>query len=84
MALNRANVILFGIRRVLNLRLTPDSTASRTKKLISDYRNCLQRLRKNNTRHSEDSDTLRALIHVSIQADEFKMVRDRVSSISLP
>jgi hypothetical protein len=74
-ALNRANVVLFDIRRLLNLRLTPDSTAS---KFISDYRNCLQRLRKNNARLSEDSDTLRALLLVSIQDNEFEMVRDSI------
>ena len=74
-ALNRANVVLFDIRRLLNIRLTPDSTAT---KFISDYRDCLQRLRKNNARLSEDMDTLRALLLVSIQDDDFDTVRDSI------
>lgn len=74
-ALNRANVVLFDIRRLLNLRLDPDTTAT---KFISDYRDCLQRLRKNNARLSEDTDTLRALLLVSIQDDDFEMVRDTI------
>jgi hypothetical protein len=74
-ALNRANVVLFDIRRLLHLRLDPDGTAS---KFISDYRDCLQRLRKNNARLAEDTDTLRALLLVSIQDDGFEMVRDSI------
>ncbi|KAI2513043.1 hypothetical protein MHU86_1334 [Fragilaria crotonensis] len=57
-ALNRANVVLFDIRRLLHLRLDPDTSAS---KFISAYRECLQRLRKNHARLSDDTDTLRAL-----------------------
>ena len=74
-ALNRANVVLFDIRRLLNIRLDPDNTAT---KFISDFRNCLQRLRKNNARLSDDSDTLRALLLVAIQDDDFEMVRDSI------
>ncbi|KAI2510963.1 hypothetical protein MHU86_3435 [Fragilaria crotonensis] len=74
-ALNRANVVLFDIRRLLNIRLDPDSTAT---KFISEFRSCLQRLRKNNARLSEDVDTLRALLLVAIQDDDFDMVRDSI------
>ncbi len=74
-ALNRANVVLFDIRRLLSLRLTPDTTAT---KFISDFRDCLQRLRKNNARISDDTDTLRALLLVAIQDDDFEIVRDSI------
>ena len=74
-ALNRANVVLFDIRRLLYLRLNPDTTAT---KFISDYRDCLQRLRKNNARLSDDTDTLHALLLVAIQDDSFEMVRDTI------
>ncbi len=74
-ALNRANVVLFDIRRLLSIRLDSDTTAS---KFISDFRNCLQRLRKNNARLSEDTDTLRALLLVAIQDDDFEMVHDSI------
>ncbi|KAI2508498.1 hypothetical protein MHU86_5897 [Fragilaria crotonensis] len=74
-ALNRANVVLFDIRRLLNIRLDNNSTAT---KFLSDFRDCLQRLRKNNARLSEDSDTLRALLLVAIQDDDFELVRDSI------
>ena len=74
-ALNRANVVLFDIRRLLSLRLDSDNTAT---KFISDFRNCLQRLRQNNARISKDTDTLRALLLVAIQDDDFETVRDSI------
>ena len=74
-ALNRANVVLFDIRRLLNIRLDPDTSAT---KFLSDFRDCLQRLRKNNARISEDTDTLRALLLVAIQDDDFELVRDSI------
>jgi hypothetical protein len=74
-ALNRANVVLFDIRRLLNIRLDPDTPAT---KFLSDFRNCLQRLRKNNARISDDTDTLRALLLVAIQDDDFEIVRDSI------
>ena len=74
-ALNRANVVLFNIRRLLNLRLTTDVAPTT---FINDFRDCLQRLRKNNARLAEDTDTLRALLLVSIQDDDFDMVRDSI------
>jgi hypothetical protein len=74
-ALNRANVVLFDIRRLINTRLDPDTTAT---KFISENRECLQRLRKNNARLADDNDTLWALLLVAIQDNDFKMVRDSI------
>ncbi len=74
-ALNRANVVHFDIRRLLSLQLTPDTTDT---KFISDFRDCLQRLRKNNARLSDDTDTLRAFLLVAIQDDNFEIVRDSI------
>ena len=74
-ALNCANVVLFDIRCLINIRLDPDNTAT---KFISEYRECLQRLRKNNARLAYDNDTLRALHLVAIQDDDFEMVRDSI------
>ena len=74
-ALNRANVVLFNIRRLLNLRLDPNTTAT---KFISDFCDCLQRLCKNNARLLEDNDTLQALLLVAIQDEDFEMVRDSI------
>ena len=76
-ALNRANVVLFDIRRLINIRLDPDNTAT---KFISEYRECLQRLRKNNAKIADDTDTLRALLLVAIQDDDFEAVRDSIVS----
>ena len=73
--LNRANVVLFDIRRVLNLRLDGTGTAT---KFISEFRECLQRLRKNKARLADDTDTLRALLLVAIQDDDFDNVRDAI------
>ena len=73
--LNRANVVLFDIHRLLNLRLDPDTAAM---SFISDYRNVLIRLRKNNARLADDNDTLRALLLVAIQDDDFDLVRDAI------
>jgi hypothetical protein len=73
--LNRANVVLFDIRRVLNLRL--DGTCMATK-FISEFRECLQRLRKNRAKLADDTDTLRALLLVAIQDDDFDNVRDAI------
>ncbi len=68
-------MVLFDIRRLLNIRLNPDNTAT---KFLSDFRDCLQRLRKNNARISDDTDTLRALLLVAIQDDDFDIIRDSI------
>jgi hypothetical protein len=74
-ALNRANVVLFDIRRLLGLRLTQDVAPTT---FINNCKDCLQRLRKNNARLAEDNDTLRALLLVAIQDDDFDGVRDAI------
>ena len=73
--LNRANVLLFGIRRLVELRLDSSSNAT---KFISDYRDCVQRLRKINARMADDEDALRTLLLVAIQDDDFACVRDAI------
>ena len=45
---------------------------------VSDFRDCLQRLRKNKAKLAEDKDTLRALLLVAIQDDAFETVRDAI------
>ena len=74
-AVNRANVVLFDVRRLLSIRLDPDVTGS---SFVSDFRDCLQRLRKNKAKLVEDKDTLRALLLVAIQDDAFETVRDAI------
>ena len=74
-AVNRANVVLFDVRRLLSIRLDPDVTGS---SFVSDFRDCLQRLRKNKATLAEDKDTLRALLLVAIQDDAFESVRDAI------
>ena len=74
-ALNRANVVLFDIKRLFNIRLDPDTTAT---KFISDFRDCLQRLRKNKATIAGDDASLRALLLVAIQDDDFEVVRDSI------
>lgn len=74
-ALNRANVVLYNIRRLLSLRLTADVAPTT---FINDFKDCLQRLRKNDARLADDSDTLRALLLVAIQDDDFDGVRDAI------
>ena len=66
-AVNRANVVLFDVR--------PDVAGS---SFVSDFRDCLQRLRKNKATLAEDKDTLRALLLVAIQDDAFETVRDAI------
>ena len=71
-AVDHANVVLFDVRRLLSICLDPDVSDS---SFVSDFRNCLQRLRKNKAKLAEDNDTLRALLLVAIQDDAFKTVR---------
>jgi hypothetical protein len=73
--LNRANVVLIDVRRLLNFRLTPDVTAS---KFITKFRVCLQRLRANKAKLAEDTDSLRAFLLVAIQDEAFNSVRESI------
>ena len=54
-AVNRANVVLFEVKRLLNLRLDADTLPTR---FISDFRESLLRLRKNKAGLADDTDTL--------------------------
>ena len=73
--LNRANVVLFEIKRLLALSLNIDNTPVQ---FISDFRECLQRLRKSNAKVADDTDTLRALLLVAIQDDSYDSIRDTI------
>jgi hypothetical protein len=74
-AVNRANVVLFDVRKILNLRLDPDVSGS---SFVSDFRDCLQRLRKHKAKLADDTDTLRAFLLVAIQDDAFETIRDSI------
>jgi hypothetical protein len=74
-AVNRANVVLFDVRKLLNLRLDPDISGS---SFVSDFRDCLQRLRKHKAKLADDTDTLRAFLLVAIQDDAFETIRDSI------
>ena len=73
--INRANVVLFEVKKLLNLRLDPDVTPTT---FIADFKECLLRLEKNQAKISTDTDTLRALLLVAIQDDQFETVRDNI------
>ena len=68
-------MVLFDIRCLLNIHLDPQMTAT---KFISDFRNCLQRLHKNNAHLPDDNDALQALLLVAIQDDDFELVHDSI------
>ena len=72
-ALNRANVVLYEIQRLLGLRLDADILPS---KFISDFNDSILRLSKNHAALAADNDTLRALLLVAIQDDAFDPVRE--------
>jgi hypothetical protein len=74
-AINCANVVLFDIRRLLSIRLDPDVSGS---SFVSNFQDCLQHLRKNTAKLAEGKDTLRALLLVTIQDDEFDPVCDSI------
>ena len=47
-------------------------------KFIADFNECLSRLKKNKAGLATDTDTLRALLLVVIQDDQFKLVWDTI------
>ena len=73
--LNRANINVWEIRRLLGLTLDPATTPL---KFVSDMKECLQRLRTNKAKISEDNETLRAFLLVAIQDDDFDAIRDTI------
>ena len=74
-SLNRANVVLFEIKRLLKLQL---DLATTPVQFISDFRDCLQRLRKNIANVADDDQTLRALLLVAIQDESLESIRDNI------
>ena len=74
-SLNRDNVVLFEIKRLLKLEL---DVATTPVQFISDFRNCLQRLRKNKAKVDDDCQSLRALLLVAIQDESFESIRDNI------
>jgi hypothetical protein len=74
-SVNRANVVLFDIKKLLNLQLTADVEPTT---FISDFQAALLRLKKHDAKLAEDNDTLRALLLVAIQDDEFETTRDLI------
>ena len=74
-AVNRANVVLFEIKRLLGLRLDANVVPVQ---FISDFNQCLLKLKQNNAQLASDTDTLRALLLVAIQDDDFESIRDDI------
>lgn len=76
---NRANVlVLLYVRTLLNLRLLdPDFSGSSC--FVSDFRDCIQCLRKNTAKLADDSDTLCAFLMVAIQYDACESNRDSIA-----
>jgi hypothetical protein len=73
--INRANIVLFDMKCLLNLRLDPDVTPT---SFIANFKECLLRLQKHNAKLAEDTDTLCALLLVAIQDDQFETIRDNI------
>jgi hypothetical protein len=73
--INPANIDLFDMKHLLNLRSDPDVTPT---SFIANFKECLLRLQKHNAKLAEDTDTLRALLLVAIQDDQFETIRDNI------
>ena len=73
--LNRVNINVWEIRSLLCLVLDNSTTPL---KFVPDMRECLQRLKRNRAKLSEDQETLRAFLLVAIQDDDFDAVRDTI------
>ena len=74
-SVNRANVVLFEVKKLLSLRLDPDVVPT---KFITDFNKCLWWLKKNKAGLATDMDTLQVLLLVAIQDDQFELVRDTI------
>lgn len=71
-ALNKANLVLFAVKKLLRLQLHPGILPDA---FIADFESCLGQLRTTKAKLADDNDTLRALLLVAIQDDEFDNVR---------
>ena len=67
---NRANVVLFEVKKMLSLCLDPDVVPT---KFIADFNECLLRLKKNKAGLATDMDMLRVLLLVAIQDEQFRI-----------
>ena len=74
---NKANVVLHQVRKLLSLRLDADTTPLQ---FISAWQECIQKLTKENAKLASDADTLRALLLEAIQDDEYDTIRDKIIS----
>ena len=72
---NHANVVLFEVKKLLSLRRDPDVVPT---KFIADFNECLLRLKKNKAGLATDTDTLRALLLVAVQDEQFEPVWDMI------
>ena len=71
-SVNCANMVLFEVKKLLSLCLDSDDVPT---KFVTDFNECLLWLKKNKAGLATDADTLRALLLVAIQDDQFKLVR---------
>ena len=74
-SVNCANVVLFEVKWLLSLQLDADVMPT---KFISDFNECLLWLKKNKAGLASDTDTLRALLLVVIQDDQFEPIWDSI------
>ena len=74
-SVNRANVVLFEVKKLLSLRLDSDVVPT---KFIVDFNECLLRLKKNKAGLVTDTDMLQALLLVAIQDEQFEPIRDTI------
>ena len=73
--LNKANVVLHELQKLLKLVLTAETLPSQ---FISDYKEILGRLAAKGATIANDKDMLRALMLVAIQDDNYDSVRDKI------
>jgi hypothetical protein len=73
--INQANIVLFDMKHLLNLRLDPNVTPT---SFIANFKECLLCLQKHNAKLVEDMDTLHALLLVAIQDDQFETIHDNI------
>lgn len=74
-SLNRINIVLVNIKRLLILQLDMATTPVQ---IIFYPRNYLQRLRKNKAKVADDGQILRDLLLVAIHDKSFESIRDNI------
>ena len=68
-------MVLFEVKKLVSLCLDPDVVPT---KFIADFNEFLLLLKKNKAGFATDTDTLRALLLVAIQDEQFEPVRDMI------